>query len=222
MIQSTMHSSVSADRTTGEEFVFLLHGLAANRLVMARLTSYLKGHGYATRNWGYPSLRSPIQYHAEALAHDLRERSEDPSITRIHLVTHSMGSIIARCALLKEHPTKLSRVVMLGPPNHGSHVARALSGPLGWFCPPLKELSDQGDSFVNRLHEPTDLDVGVIAAGADLVVPRPSTRLACQRDYIVIPGHHGVLPWKRQTAICVHNFLRNGEFKRSNEAATPS
>lgn len=198
------------------ESIFLLHGLAAHRIVMARLTSYLKRQGYHAKNWGYSSLRSPIRSHADSLRRDLLERNNDPSVERIHLVTHSMGSIIARCALLDGPPTKLARIVMLGPPNHGSHVARALSRPLGWFCPPLKELSDVGDSFVNRLNEPSGLEIGVIAAAEDLVVPRDSTHLRCQREHIVLPGHHGVLPWRRETAEHVHSFLQTGAFHRTD------
>ncbi|MDG2384705.1 MAG: hypothetical protein P8N76_23760 [Pirellulaceae bacterium] len=200
---------------SNNESIFLLHGLAAPRLVMSRLTTYLNHRGYLARNWGYASLRSSIQLHATALRRDLIELDRDPRVESIHLVTHSMGSIIARCALLDGTPDKLSRIVMLGPPNHGSHVARALSRPLGWFCPPLRELSDVSDSFVNRLNEPTGLEIGVIAAAEDLVVPRDSTHLQCQREHIVLPGHHGVLPWRRDTAECVHRFLETGTFTTS-------
>lgn len=215
MIQASMKmQNLDREPNGAEEFVFLLHGLAAHRIVMARLTSHLKRCGYTVKNWGYPSIRSPIRDHAESLRNDVRQVAEDPSVSRIHFVTHSMGSIITRCALLDERFSKLARIVMLGPPNHGSHVARTLSGPLGWFCPPLRELSDAEGSFVNRLNEPEDLEIGVIAAGADLMVPRESTYLSCQREHIVIPGHHGVLPWKHETAVCVENFLRSGAFSQ--------
>jgi hypothetical protein len=39
--------------------------------------------------------------------------------------------------------------------------------------------------------------------------------LECQRDHIVVPGHHGMLPWRRDTAWHVIHFLRTGRFNRS-------
>jgi hypothetical protein len=128
-----------------------------------------------------------------------------------------MGSIVARCALETGGLTKLGRFVMLGPPNRGSHIARRLASQLGDLCTPLRELSDASDSFVNRLEEPTHVEVGVIAAAADRVVPLKSTHLACQRDHIVLPGHHGVLPWRYETFRQVISFLQDGRFNLTAE-----
>jgi pimeloyl-ACP methyl ester carboxylesterase len=194
------------------EAVVLLHGLAANRLAMFRLAKHLSTQLFHVENWGYPSLRRSIEWHAHAFSERLREFERSQTLDRVHIVTHSMGGIIARRALSIDRPASLGRFVMLGPPNSGSHVARRLANTLGRICPPLRELSDDAESYVNRLGEPNDVDLGIIAAEFDRVVKLPSTFLKNQSDHIVLPGHHGVLPWRRDTSEQVVYFLRNGQF----------
>ncbi len=76
---------------------------------------------------------------------------------------------------------------MLGPPNSGSHIARRLAASLGRFCPPLHELSDAPDSYVNRLDQPTGIDLGIIAAESDRVVKLTSTFLECRETTLSSP-----------------------------------
>ena len=109
---------------------------------------------------------------------------------------------------------------MLGPPNSGSHVARRLANTLGRICPPLRELSDDAESYVSRLEEPAEVELGVIAAESDRVVKLPSTFLQSQSDHIVLPGQHGTLPWRRDTCQQVAHFLRHGHFE--SDALSPS
>ena len=195
--------------------VVLLHGLAANRLVMARLAKYLKADGYQTANWGYPSTRGTIDNHARRLNGRIEKFLARGEYCSLHFVTHSMGGIVARRALSLARPVNLGRCVMLGPPNAGSHVARRLATPLGRLCRPLAELSDSPHSYVNRLREPSDLELGIIAAASDRVVKLQSTNLAAQQDHITLPGHHGMLPWRRDTAEQVIHFLRHGKFNHA-------
>ena len=196
------------------EAVVLLHGLAANRLAMVRLAKLLASDGFHVENWGYRSIRRSIEWHAQKFSRRLREFEASQRHDRVHIVTHSMGGIIVRRALRIDRPANLGRFVMLGPPNSGSHVARRLANTLGKICPPLRELSDDAESYVNRLDEPNDVDIGIIAAESDRVVKLSSTFLKNQSDHIVLPGHHGVLPWRRDTSEQVVHFLRNGQFDR--------
>ena len=212
-------------RPVSQEAVVLLHGLCANRFVMSRLARFLRSDGFDTANWGYRSTADTIEQHAILFLERLDQLVTRGSYDRIHLVTHSMGGIVARSALNFQIPPNIGRFVMLGPPNSGSHVARVLAPRLGRFCRPLDELSDAPDSYVNRLGEPKDVDLGIVAAAADRVVKLESTFLSRQLDHIVLPGHHGALPWRRETAEQVIHFLRHGRFQRGRrirlEGATP-
>jgi pimeloyl-ACP methyl ester carboxylesterase len=128
------------------EVVVLVHGLLANTLVMESLARWLRPQFDTVINWGYPTLFSPIERHGRELA-GLLDRLNG-QCDRVHLVTHSMGGIIARVALGELLPAKFGRLVMIAPPNRGSHVARRLAPYLGIICPPLVQLTDDTSSFV--------------------------------------------------------------------------
>jgi pimeloyl-ACP methyl ester carboxylesterase len=207
-------------RKMAQDRVYLLHGLAAHHLVMLRLASRLRRAGFDVRNWGYRSIRSPIKRHAVDLCEDLARDEADEHIGAVHVVAHSMGSIITRVALQEWSGDKLGKVVMLGPPNRGSHVARRLSPWLGRICPPLCELSDAPGSFVNCIPAPQrTIPVGIVAAAADRVIARHATELEWQTDWIVLPGQHGVLPLRNDTAQQVLHFLEHGKFQRQVDLA---
>lgn len=206
------HCGAGADESS--QSVILLHGLGAIRLVMSRLALILRRSGYDVSNWGYRSTWGSIDSHAKAFQDRFGQALYGGIGRRLHIVAHSMGGIVARRVIADRRPVNLERMVMLGPPNSGSHVARRLAGPLGRVCRPLRELSDAPNSYVRRLEEPRDIEIGIIAAALDRVVKLDSTSLACQSDHIVLPGHHGMLPWRRDTANQVIHFLQSGRFDR--------
>ena len=200
--------------------VVLVHGLAAHRVVMSPLERHLKPRFTQVQNWGYSSLWSRIERHGAALAKVLADIDESAGIDEIHVVTHSMGGIIARLALAERMPAKLGRMVMLAPPNGGSHVARYLSPLLGLFMPPIKQLSDHGQSFVTCLPPLSGVHVGVVAAAADELVCEKSTHLPCEADHITLPGFHSSILWFDETARQVAHFLENGRFERALETVS--
>jgi pimeloyl-ACP methyl ester carboxylesterase len=196
------------------QLVVLVHGLAANRMIMRRLARSLGRAFAATMNWGYRSLWSPIQRHGRELAALLRRLDQHRDHDRFHLVTHSMGSIIGRLALAEYLPERFGRFVMIAPPNRGSHIAAKLAPYLGRICPPLVQLANHDSSFVCSLPPPVVNDLGIIAAQTDYLVLEDSTRLGCERDHIVLPGLHSSLLWLPETAVQVGHFLEYGQFHR--------
>ncbi len=199
----------------------LVHGLAATSLIMAPLARTLTAGFGKILNWGYSSLWSPIERHGRSLAAILRHLDETHP-GRIHLVTHSMGGIIARVALSEYRPQRLGRMVMVAPPNRGSHVASRLAPWLGRICPPLVQLADRTDSFVCSLPLPQVPELGVIAAANDFLVLEPSTRLGCETDHITLPGLHSSLLFQRETAEQVRHFLEHGRFLHKAAATAPA
>jgi pimeloyl-ACP methyl ester carboxylesterase len=193
--------------------VVVLHGLAANRLIMVPLARRLAAGFGPVVNWGYSSLWSPIETHGRKLAELLREIDQQ-GVRAIHLVAHSMGGIIARLALAEFQPQRLGRIVMIAPPNRGSHVASRLAPWLARVFPPIGQLCDHEDSFVCRLGLPQGLELGVIAAQTDFLVRESNTRLGCETDHITLAGFHSSLVAQRETAHQVRHFLEHGRFSR--------
>ena len=198
------------------DIVVLVHGLAGSRLDMWPLGRRLKRRGYAVRNWTYRTIGQRIETHAERLAEDLLATAGDMPAGKIHLVTHSMGGIIARKMFANHEIDKLGRVLMLAPPHRGSHAARKMAPYFGWLTPSLKQLSDAEDSFVNQLpnsFQSADIEFGIVEATKDRVIEQGAVLLDGYRDYARVKGHHGVLAWYPQTIQLAENFLVHGSFK---------
>ena len=193
--------------------LILIHGLGAHWLVMSPLARRLQKQFGRVINWRYSSLWSGIEHHGQRISEQLQQLDDDPAVERIHLITHSMGGIVARLALASRIPAKMGRMVMLAPPNSGSHVARSLAPVLGRLCPPLVQLSDEVRSFVAMLPPPEKVDIGIIAARNDFLVAEPRTHLPTEKEHIVLPGLHSSLIWRKETAEQVAEFLQSGKFR---------
>lgn len=196
----------------------MIHGLASSRWLLAPLAGKLRRRGFGATLWGYFSVAGSNRRHGRALAAHLRRLAVRGGVRKLHLVVHSMGSIVARCALQESLPPNLGRVVMIGPPNGGSHMATRLRNVYP-FCRPMIELMDRPDSFVNRLPPPpAAVEVGVIAASRDNVIDVERTHLPGQRDHRVVEGWHTGVLWSTETADLTASFLRSGRF--ASAAAT--
>lgn len=212
----------SSRRRPGREHVTLVHGFLANSLMLTLLGSRLRRHGYRTRAWGYWNMRSSILVHARKFERTLRALDEDPEVDTIHVVTHSMGGIIARAALADYRPRKIGRFVMLAPPNRGSFVANAMAPPLGWLLRPIAELTTAGDSLVNSLQMPRGIEIGVIAAEWDALVDEASTHLDVPHAHASLPCLHSGLLFRREAAALVAAFLRSGCFPGAQQQGRPA
>lgn len=212
------HQQDRPDRGT----VVLLHGLAANSWLMTLLSRRLQQQGFTVENWGYWSFWQSL----ETLIPEFEERFQtvqqrlNDEQAPLHVVGHSMGSIIARCVASQAELPSLRRLVMLSPPNGGSHFATTVGPHLKWLTSLVDELSDRPDSLVNRLPVPQkpDLQVGVIAAERDRVVREEATHLMGETDHICLPSGHSTLVLRNNVADQVLHFLEYGAFHR--EACT--
>lgn len=211
------------------ELVVLTHGIASTRLFLVPLAARLRRAGYATRLYGYPSIWWSNRDFGKTLARFLRRVG--PSYDRVHLVVHSMGGIVTRCALKEELPPNLGRVVQIAPPNQGSHMATRIGhyhghrlwdalvvAPHLMIAPTLSELRDTPDSFVRSLGPaPEGVEIGVLAASNDRVLYPEQTHLEGQADHATVEGWHTGVLWRRETAERVVRFLQTGSFGRSDQ-----
>ncbi len=211
----------SAD--TPKEIVVLTHGIFSSKWLIAPLARRLRHAGYDTRLWGYFTLRGSNRDIGKRFADYLAKLASENPGRSVHVVAHSMGCIVSRCALLAGVPANIGRIVMLAPPNRGSHVARQLLPIYGWFCSTLRELSDDPASFVNMLpREIVGREVGVIAVTRDNVVRLESTYLDNHRDHAVVNTWHTGVLWLAETAEYVDSFLQTGQFAKHRHAALAS
>jgi len=212
--------------------VVLLHGLARTEASFIVMEEALQAQGYTTFRPDYPSTELDIAtLSEETLPYAIRVCGE----ARIHVVTHSMGGILLRHWLAEHEPrgSRVGRVVMLAPPNHGTRLvdllgrARALLGPSG------RALGTTADSAPSRLNAlgPVDYELGVIAGSLSLspltslllagpddgTVSVASARLPGMRDFLVLRSSHRLLMWDREAARQVIHFLERGHFDASDE-----
>ncbi len=222
-------ASVSAAAAPAEpECVVVLHGIGMGPWVMRPLAAALEDAGYRVVNLAYPSRALPIERIAgEFLPAALAEHGVARA-PRVHFVAHSMGGLVTRLHLRDHRPPNLGRVVLLGPPNHGSAAADSAArlAPLrALLGVNLVRLGTGPEAVTPALPRP-DHEVGVIAgtgrlnplfAGVmtgphDGVVAVESARLEGQRDFLVLPYSHTGMLFRAEVHRQVAAFLREGRF----------
>ena len=212
------------------ECIILLHGLCRSARSMAGIAACLRRSGYAVVNLDYASTRKTIGALAEQDLAPVVARCRRRGYVRIHLVTHSMGGIIARVYLQRHTLPPGSRVVMLAPPNQGSeltdwalaHMPRiyALAGPAA------RELGTGEDAGLEP-GRPLAAQIGVIAGNSswnpvfsailpgddDGKVTVKRTRLAGMADFLIVADTHMMIMYDRDVQRRIIHFLKCGRFE---------
>lgn len=218
--------------------VLLLHGLGRTRGSMAPLADYIRRNSdFTVFNVSYASTRQSIEEHARSLAQIVENLD---GIERIDFVGHSLGNIVVRRYLAdqtdpaagRRPDPRIRRMVMLGPPNHGSIAAtglgdnvifQAITGETG------QELGRQWVWLESSLATP-QFEFGIIAGGRgndrginpllpgddDGVVTVQSTRLAGARDFLSVSALHSLLPANADVQKATLRFLKEGYFRAAD------
>jgi triacylglycerol lipase len=221
-------TALRAAAATEPDCVVLLHGIGMHGYVMKRLETALTAQGYRVVNISYPSRKMPFEKLAGEYLPAQLQANDVACAPRLNFVTHSMGSLIVRKLIQDTRPANLGRVVMIGPPNHGSAAADEArqSALLSEFLGENLARLGTGENSIASTLGPADFEVGIIAgevainpifgkvlAGKhDGAVTVESTKLEGMRDFIVVPYSHTVMLWRDEVIAQAIAFLREGKF----------
>lgn len=202
--------------------VVLVHGLFRSALSMFFLGRFLSRHGWDVRIYDYLTTRKLVRAHAADFHEWLKILILDNPGGNVAIVTHSLGSIVTREAMrLLEEETPpgeefpVSKIVMLAPPNKGSHIARDVTAalpPTRLFVRPLHELSSAPDSPIHGFHKPGRVPVGIVAAGRDTKVTAGLERLETEAGHTVVDCGHSFIMDNRAAREAVLKFLSENKF----------
>lgn len=208
------------------ECVILLHGLARSNASMSKMESALIDAGFKTVNHNYPSTKHQIAELSEnEIPAALEHCSPDDTV---HFVTHSLGGILLRHYLSNKKLAQLGRVVMLGPPNKGSHIVDVLRRVPGYkliYGPAGMQLGTDAASVPNLL-DSAQFEVGIIAGNKnanfflssmvanpdDGTVSVESTKLEGMSDHIVLHVSHYRMMKDKEVIMQTLHFLQSGRF----------
>jgi len=216
--------------TVGRDAVLLLHGLWMNRLVMQYLSTALTRAGFSTHVLAYRSMQGTLSEHRARVAGSIAALSE----TRIHLLGHSMGGVIAMDFLshidlagIEEAAPRIGRTLLLGSPVVDCGAARDFGESAGGRLLLGESMTVWREAFPLRV--PPGREVGAIAGTEclglaplfvdipddnDGVVTIRETRLDGLADHIVLPVSHTGMLFSSVVADQCAAFLKNGRFVR--------
>ncbi|MCP4700205.1 MAG: alpha/beta hydrolase [Gammaproteobacteria bacterium] len=204
--------------------VVLVHGLWTNGMDMTLLRRRLQRYGFACRQFRYHSVRTECEKNVLRLHHFL-QAIPAPAI---HLVGHSMGGLVIRCLFHKYPQQRPGRIVTLGTPHQGSHVARFLNARpwLRWMLGHAVETGLLGDAPAWRgktelgsIGGNTSIGMGRLIPGLpkpnDGTVALAETLLPGMTGHITLSLAHFAMLLSGEAAKQVNNFLKKGSFSGS-------
>lgn len=202
--------------------VVLFHGILNPNWAMSLMQRRFERAGYAVLNCSYRSFGQSLDQIAEASILRLsRFQKSLPEHLPLHFVGHSLGGVISRRIATTNEISGLRRIVMLAPPNRGSHVASFFGPYCKKIVPVMDDIADRFDSYVNQLPATLPFETGIIAADPDFVVREESTHLENEIDFIKLPGPHGTLIFKESVFQQARHFIEQGRFRRTSDISAP-
>ena len=209
--------------------VILLHGLGRSSYSMSAIAQALSRDDYVVVNYSYPSRQKSIEVLAEEVVGKNIAECRQAGATRIDFVTHTMGGILVRQYLQSHTVPEIKRIVMLGPPNHGSEISSRYRQQYWyrWFTGQAgQQLHAGADSLPNQLKPLSGVEIGIIAGSksadpwfsAHLPAPHngnvsvASIQLPEMQDFMILPYTHTFMMRSDVVIAQIRTFLKQGAF----------
>ncbi len=211
----------AADNRVEGELVVLVHGLYMHGIAMLPLRRWLGACGFHGRQFSYASLRLSVAENAARLARSLRD--VDPPV--VHFLCHSLGGLVVRSMLLESSWQRSGRVLTLGTPHLGCHVARRLGAnpALAWVLGNSLRHGLDGDIPPWPGGREVATIAGNIALGAGRMVPglpKPNDGTVAVAETVLGPDYphavlavtHSSMLVSRRVADYACAYLKTGHF----------
>ena len=211
-------------RGDGDELVICMHGLWRSKWAMEPLAKQCLSSGFSCINLPYPSFRNTLEQMVERL--ELLIQKEAVNHSKVHLLTHSLGGVIARRYLDTSAHEKCSRVLMIAPPLQGSMIVDWLGqsalhrvlGPAGEFLSTAQMagessmISQAVESAVimgNRVKIP--MLHRLIDGENDGIVRVQAGKIEGLNDFMVVDADHTLITTHPEVLVSADRFLRTGK-----------
>lgn len=160
--------------------VLLIHGMLCNRGIWRAWFQPLDTAGFGpVRAVDLEPLLGDLDAHAQTVAQALEELQRECEGSRVSIVAHSMGGLIARAALRRAGPGVIRDIVTIASPHRGTALVRWLP------------------SRPARQMRPRSAWLRALAAGESTPPEVPITSLYSVQDNLVVPARSAVLDGAR-------------------------
>ena len=171
--------------------VILVHGVLVNDGVWFGFRRNLVREGVAsvyTINYGPP--HADIEHFAGQLGAKIHAVCAETGASRVVLICHSMGGLVARTYLRRQGGTRIERIITIGTPHHGSNLAWSFPGRcLAQMRPGNPWLTE-----LNRAEGNAPVPITSIWSRHDsMVAPQASSELACAHNIALVGIGHNAL-----------------------------
>lgn len=189
------------------EPVLLVHGLWCNAGMWWSLRRRLEAAGLHCGVMSYAPPLASIDFFVPQLDAAIERLCRETGATRVKLVCHSMGGLVARAYLRDHGAARLASVITLGSPHHGSGLA-AFS--FGRCVREMRLGSDWLAALAGTEAASFPLPfVSVFSWQDNLVAPATSSLLRGARNLAVRGVGHVSMPWTPRVQEIVLTLLND-------------
>lgn len=126
--------------------ILLVHGYRMNWIVWLYMLRRFSQDGHLNVRAINLPRSTDLETQSVALAHEIDALLARSGARHVDIVAHSMGGIVARLLAQGDYATRIRKLVTLGTPHHGSHLAFAGLGPEAAQLTPQSRLLERLNS----------------------------------------------------------------------------